>query len=98
MNVSILAAAFRQQSSKTKNFRQNCQFFEICRQNTTASTKTFPEKELGHNSALHVTSYLSIALSKFLPHSKTITNAKKLSLFGENNSRRLTDFLQTHSF
>ena len=98
MNVSILAAAFRQQSSKTKNFRQNCQFFEICRQNTTASTKTFPEKELGHNSALHVTSYLSIALSKFLPHSKIMKNAKKLSVFGENDSRTLSNFLQSHIF
>ena len=36
--------------------------------------ETFAEKELGHNSALHITSYLSIALSKILPHSKTIKN------------------------
>ena len=66
--------------------------------NITASMETFPEKELGHNSALHITSYLSTALSKFLPLSKTITNAKKLSVFGENGSRRLSHFLQTHIF
>ena len=44
---------------------------------------------------MHLTSYLFIALSKILPHSKT-KNAKKLSLFGENDSRRLSNFLQTH--
>ena len=73
-------------------------FLKICRRNTTASTKIFKEKELEHNSALHITSYLSIALSKILPHSKTIKNAKKLSVFGENDSRRLSNFLQTHIF
>ena len=55
-----------------------------------------PSNKLGHNSALHITSYLSTALSKILPHSKTIKNAKKLSVFGENNSRRLSNFFQTH--
>ena len=47
---------------------------------------------------LHCTYYLSIALSKILPHSKTIKNAKKVSVFGENDSRRLSNFLQTHIF
>ena len=32
------------------------------------------------------------------PHSKTIKNAKKLLIFGENDSRRLCNFLQTHIF
>ena len=50
------------------------------------------------NFALHSTSYLSIALSKILPHSKTIKNAKKLSVFGKNDSRCLSNFLQTHIF
>ena len=31
--------------------------------------------------------------SKILPHSKTIRNAKKLSVFGENNSRCLSNSL-----
>ena len=48
--------------------------------------ETFKEKELGHNSAVHITSYLSIALFKILPHSKTTKDAKKLSVFGENDS------------
>ena len=50
------------------------------------------------NLALHSTSYLSIALSKILSHSKTIKNAKKLSVFGKNDSRCLSNFLQTHIF
>ena len=53
---------------------------------------------LGHNSALHVTSYLSIALSEILLHSKIVKNAKKFLIFGENDSRRLSNFLQTHIF
>ena len=55
-------------------------------------------QELVRKRSLYITSYLSIALSKILPHSKTIRNAKKLSLFGENDSRRLSTFLQTHNF
>ena len=73
-------------------------FFEICRRNTTASTETFTEKWLEHNFALHITSYLSIVLSKILSHSKTIKKAKKLSVFGKNGSRRVSNFLQTHNF
>ena len=83
---------------KSYNFRQNCRFSEICRRNTAASTETFTEKLLGHNSALHLTFYLSIALSKILLHPKTIKSAKKLSVFCEYDSRRLFDFLQTHIF
>ena len=75
---------------------QKLEFFENCWRNTTASTETFTENSLRHNFALHFTSYLSIALSKFLPHSKTIKNAKKLSVFGENDSHRLSNFLQIH--
>ena len=78
--------------------RQNCWFFEIWWRNTTASTETFTKKLLGHNSALHITSYLSIALSKILPQWKATKNAKKLSVFGENNCCRLCNFLQTHIF
>ena len=47
---------------------------------------------------LHFTSCLSIALSKILPYWKTIKNTKKLSVFGENDSRRLSNYLQTHNF
>ena len=79
-------------------FRQNCRFFENCCRNTTASMETFTENKLRPNSALHFTSYLSIALSKILSHSKTIKSPKKLSVFGENDSRRLSSFLQTHIF
>ena len=50
------------------------------------------------NFSLYFTSYLSIALSKILPHSKTLKNAENLSVFGENNSRRCFNFLQTHIF
>ena len=48
----------------------------------------FAENSLRLNFALHITSYLSIGLSKILLHSKTVKNAKKLSEFGENDSRR----------
>ena len=46
---------------------------------------------------LSFTSYLSIALSKILPHSKT-KNAKKLAVFGKNDSCHSSNFLQTHIF
>ena len=71
---------------------------ENCRRNTITSTETFTEKQLEHDYALHITYYLSIALSKILPNSKIIKNAKKLSVFGENDSRPLSNFLQTHIF
>ena len=45
-----------------------------------------------------MTSYLSTALSKILPHLKTVKNAKKLSVFGENDSHCLSCFLQAHIF
>ena len=60
--------------------------------------ETFTENSLRRNFALHFTSYLSIALFKILPHSKTTKNAKKLLVFGENNSCHLSNFLQIHIF
>ena len=48
--------------------------------------------------ALQWTSYLSSALSKILPRSKTIKNTKKLLVFGENDSHHLSNFLQRHIF
>ena len=60
--------------------------------------ETFTENSLRRNFALHFTSYLSIALSKILPHAKITKNPKKLSLFGENDSCRLSNFLQIHIF
>ena len=60
--------------------------------------RKFQVKQLGHNSALYMTSYLSTTLSKILPYLKTIKNAKKLSVFGENNPCRVSNFLQTHTF
>ena len=70
--------------------------FESCRRKRTAGT--FIEKYLGRNFALHLTSYLSTAASKILPHSKKVKNTKKLSVFGKNNSRCLSIFLQTLIF
>ena len=80
------------------NFWQNCRLFKISQRNTTASTETLTEKWLGCNFALDFTYYLFITLSKILRHSKTMKNAKKLSVFGENDSRCLPNFLQTHTF
>ena len=60
--------------------------------------ETLTENSLRRNFALHFTSYLFIALSKILPHSKTIKNSKKLLVFGENDSHRSSNFLQTHIF
>ena len=87
----------RVQSFISNNFAWNCRYLENCRRNATASTEMFTEKQLGHNSDLHITSYLSIVLFKILPHSKT-KNTKKLSVFGESDSRSLSNFLQTHIF
>ena len=53
----------------------------------------FTEKKLEHNFALAFTYYLSITLAKTLPHLKTIKNAKKMSVFRENDSRCLSNFL-----
>ena len=39
-----------------------------------------------------------MALVKILPHSKATKTAKKFLVFGENDSRCLSDFLQTHIF
>ena len=50
-------------------------------------------QKINYNVILHY-----ISLSKILPHSKTIKSFKKLSVFGENGSRRLSIFLQTHIF
>ena len=98
MNVFVLAVVFHWHFQETGNFRQNCWFFGIWRWNTTVSMENFTEKNLGHNSKLHINSHLSLSLSKILPYSKTIKNAKKLLVFGENDSRCLSNFLQTHIF
>ena len=97
-NTSVPAVVFRRQISKHRQFCLKLSSFENCRQNTAASTKTFTEKSLQHYFALHFTSYLSIELSTILPHSKTIKNGKKLLVLGENDSRCLSNFLQTHIF
>ena len=44
-----------------------------------------------------MTSYLSIARSKILPHSKT-KSAKKLAVFDENDFRRLSNFYKLMFF
>ena len=81
-----------------EKFARNYRIFRFCQQNTTVSKESFTEKQLERNFALHFTFYLFIALSKILPHSKTIKNAMKLSVFDENDSRCLSNFLQTHIF
>ena len=85
-------------AERTDNFRQSCWFFENYLRNTTAGMETLKEKQLGHNSALHITFYLSIALTKILPDSKTIKNAKNFMIFYENYSCRLSISFQTHIF
>ena len=71
VNVFVLAFLYLANNfQKTNNFAWNCQFFENCQRNTIASKKTFTENSLQRNFSLHFTSYLSIALSKILPHSK----------------------------
>ena len=72
VNVSVLTVVFLQQISKNKQFCLKLSIFWRFVANITTSTETFTEKKLGHNSALYITSYLSIALSKILPCSNTI--------------------------
>ena len=103
VNVSIRAIVFRWQIKKKKMtiLPEIVGFFENCRRNTRASTEKFTENSLQPKFALHFTSYLSIALSKILPNSKKKKkkkNAKKLLVFCENDSCRLSKFLQTHIF
>ena len=78
VTVSVLAVVFRRQFSKNQQvWLKLSVFLKIVGEiHTTASTETFRENSLPRNFALHFTSYLSIALSKILPHSKTIKNAK----------------------
>ena len=98
MNVFVLANVFWQQFPKNRQFQAKLSIFENCWQNTTARTEMFTENQLRRNFALHLTSYLSITLSKILPHSSRTKSAKKLSVFGENDSRSLSNFLQTLIF
>ena len=93
VNVSILAIAFRQQILKNPIILPEIfGFLKIVVEIQHLVQKR--SQKINYD----FTSYLSIALSKILPHSKTIKNAKKLSVFGENDSRRLSNFLQTHIF
>ena len=57
--------------------------------------QTFTDNSLRR---INSTSYISIELSKILPQSKIIKNAKKLLAFGENNSHRLSNFLHIFIF
>ena len=82
VNVPILTIISRRQISKSQQFCLKCS----------------QKKQLGCNFPLCCTSYLSIALSKIVPHSKTRKNAKKMSVFGKNGSRRLSNSLQTYIF
>ena len=91
VNVSILAIAFRQQILKNPIILPEIfGFLKIVVEIQHLVQKR--SQKINYD----FISYLSIALSKILPHSKTIKNAKKLSVFGENNSRCLSNFLQTH--
>ena len=91
VDVSVLPVAFRQ-IRKTNSFARNCQFFESCWRNTTSSRGTFAKYQLRRNFSLYFTSYLSIPPSKTLPLSKTVKIAKKFSVFGENESHRISNF------
>ena len=69
-NIYVLAAFF------VNNFDWNCHFFENCRRITTDGAKTFTGKQIGRNSALYFTPYLSTALSKVLPTAPFKNNKK----------------------
>ena len=55
-------------------------------------------QKIHYDLILHITSYLSIGLSKILLHSKTVKKAKKLSVFGENDSHRFFYFFANSYF
>ena len=87
------------------NFRKNCQisgkivsFSKIVGEIQQLVRKFSQKTNLQCNFSLYFTSYLSIAFSKIQSHSKIIKNAKKLSVFGENDFRRWSNFLQIHIF
>ena len=93
VNVSILAIAFHQQILKNPIILPEIfGFLKILVEIQHLVQKR--SQKINYD----FISYLSIALSKILPHSKTIKNAKKFSVFGENESRRLSKFLQSHIF
>ena len=74
--VCIPPTTFKKPTISSKVFA----FLKLCRQNTTASTETFTEKQLGLNFAFHFTFYLSITLSKTLPPFKN--NKKHQEMVG----------------
>ena len=81
---------------KTKQKQFQAKFLKFVGEIQQLVRKRSPKNSLC-NFALHFAYYLSIALFKFLPHSKT-KNAKILSVFGKNDSHHLSNFLKTHSF
>ena len=87
---------------KTDNFDWNCRCLENCCRITIDSTKTFTEKQLGRDSTLYFTSYLSTALSKILPHLKTRKILKNCRYFYVRRrfvkSRNVTKIVEVFSF
>ena len=81
VNVSVLAVVFRRQFSKNRQFCLKLSFLEKCRQNTTASTKTFTENSLQRNFALISLPIYPLHFPKFCliqKQQKTLRNCRYL--------------------
>ena len=98
VNVSVLAAVFHSEISKNWQSCLKISAFLKCRRNSIASTER--SQNINYDVILHDISLpiYPLHFPKILPHSITIKNAKKLSIFSENDSRRLSTFLQIHIF
>ena len=83
VNVSVLAVVFHWQIKKTQQFCLKLLVFWILSTKYNGLYGTFTEKKLWHNSALHITSYLSFALSKILPNSKAIKTLRNCRYLGK---------------
>ena len=93
VNIFVLAFAFCGQLSKNQQFPAKLSgFFVFVGEMQQLVQKRSQKKKLGRKCTLHFTFYLSIALSKILPHSKTVKNTKK------NDPGCLSNFLQTRIF
>ena len=97
LNVSVLTVVFRRQiSKKTRVLPKYVVFLEIVGELKLLVRKR--SQKITYVILHYISLYIyPLHFPKFCPIQKQ-KNAKTLLVFGENDSRRLSQFLQTHIF
>ena len=94
VNASIPAVAFRRKMSKTGNFRQNCRFFKNLLVKYNCKERNVHKKL--------VRMEFSITFRFLFIHCTFQNSApilpQKMSVFGKNDTRRLSNHSQTYIF